>query len=226
MKRYRKILYSLPLIALSAASCGGGADEPEILPVTPQFSQSSVTVEEGETVEVTVTKGVPAYTAASSSTSVATVTVSGSRITVTGVSAGTAAIQVKGSDNGSASFTVTVNADPYKAFKADATLRFEGAGQATVKNTEGKHVFYADKGVILSSAKNKLGYASRDGKTFYFIEWEGDGSAGAKTNASLRTLSGVIALQSLQVIKSEGGILWITYKEKSDSAEGRVVQKW
>ncbi|MDR1154946.1 MAG: hypothetical protein LBL04_09540, partial [Bacteroidales bacterium] len=79
---------------------------------------------------------------------------------------------------------------------------------------------------LFSSTRNKFGYASRDGTAFYFIEWEGDAAAGAKTNASIRNSSGGANLQTLQIIQSEDNRVWIVYKENADSEEGRVVQKW
>ena len=116
--------------------------------------------------------------------------------------------------------------DPYQAFKANNTLRFEGAGMATVKNTDAQHLFYSDKGGLFSSTKNKVGYTSRNGSQYYFVEWNGDATLGTKSNPTLRTQSGVVNLQSLQIIQSKGGVLWIVYKQTASSAEGKVVQKW
>ena len=75
----------------------------------PTLSVSSVEVEIYATTTVTITGGTPAFTASSSDTKVATATISGTTVTVRGVSGGTALITVKGSDDGSATFAVTVN---------------------------------------------------------------------------------------------------------------------
>ena len=117
-------------------------------------------------------------------------------------------------------------ADLLKAFKASTTLRFEGAGNATVKNTDAKYLFYADRGGLFSSTKNKVGYASRDGSSYYFVEWSGDANVGTKSSPSLRTQSGTVNLHALEVVKSEGGLIWILYKQTASSDEGKVVQKW
>ncbi|MDR2498355.1 MAG: Ig-like domain-containing protein [Tannerellaceae bacterium] len=74
----------------------------------PNLSASTVELEVGSTQTVTISGGTPAFTATSANTAVATVAVSGTTVTVTAVGAGTTTVTVKGSDNGSATFAVTV----------------------------------------------------------------------------------------------------------------------
>ena len=113
--------------------------------------------------------------------------------------------------------------DAIELWLIDSTLRSEGAGNATIKLTDGTHLFYVDKGELFSSTKNKMGYSSRDGVTYYFVEWNGDFSVGSKSGATLRTQSGTVTLQSLQVVQSEGGIVWVKYKQTASSTEGRIA---
>ena len=75
----------------------------------PTLSVTSVEVEIDETASVTVSGGTPAFTATSADPNIATVTISGTTVTVRGVSGGTTLITVKGSDDGAATFAVTVN---------------------------------------------------------------------------------------------------------------------
>ncbi|MDR2496845.1 MAG: hypothetical protein LBD21_06930 [Tannerellaceae bacterium] len=74
----------------------------------PTLSASTVELEAGSTQTVTISGGTPAFTASSANEAIATVAVSGTTVTVTAVGAGTTIVTVKGSDNGSATFAVTV----------------------------------------------------------------------------------------------------------------------
>ncbi|MDR0559750.1 MAG: hypothetical protein LBG92_06240 [Prevotellaceae bacterium] len=225
MKNICKNIITASIIALFAIACSEEVPEPAA-PVTPEFSVSQVTVEAGKSVMVRITKGTPKYTIVSSSSSVATATVYGDTVTVEGIAEGSANLTVSGSDGGKASITVNVTApsDPYEQFKADETPRFETDEQKTVKNMEGEYLFYFDAGGnLFSSAKTKTGYASRDGKTFYFIEWEGDTAQGEKSNPTLRTDSVTVGLQYLRILQVKNGKIWITYKIP-DSDEGKAVQ--
>ena len=228
MKRIGKILVLSIAVACLVGSCAKDDGKPAPAPpVVPQFSSSSLSVEEGKTAEVLITAGKPPFNVSSSQPSIAEAAlIDGNKFTVAGISAGTAAITVKGDDGGTATLAVSVSADPYKAFKADASPRFEGAGQPAVKLTDAVHLFYSDRGELFSSAKSKAGYSTRDGAAYYFVEWEGDDAVGEKTGASLRTQSGTTALQSLRIIKSEEGAIWIVYKQTESSTEGRAALKW
>ena len=105
----------------------------------------------------------------------------------------------------------------------NATLRCEGAGMGTIKFTDGRYLFYVDRGELFNSTRNKMGYASRDGATYYFVEWNGDFSVGSKSGAILRTQLGTVSLLSLEVAKSQGGIVWVAYKQDATSVEGHMV---
>ncbi|MDR2947861.1 MAG: hypothetical protein LBV71_01505 [Prevotella sp.] len=60
----------------------------------------------------------------------------------------------------------------------------------------------------------------------HFLVWEGDNSIGEKSNPSIRDELGVTAIDKIEIIKVDNGILWIVFKEKADSAESRLVQKF
>ena len=223
--KLKKLIWVLAVSLLTG--CTKDKEEPTP-PIIPQFSSSSVEVEEGKTVEINVIKGVSPYTVTSSSPTVATATVISNKITVKGIKTGTAILTIKGNDGGTATLNVSVTEppDPYAAFKADATPRFEGEGHPTVKLTDATHLFYVDKGELFSSTKNKMGYATRDGSIYFFIEWEGDASVGVKANPTLRTETAVFLLLNLQVVKSEGGTIWIIARRTETSPEDRIVGKY
>jgi len=111
-------------------------------------------------------------------------------------------------------------------FLKDYTPRFEEAGSSAQRNSDATKLFYMDKGILFSSSKYKTGYASRDGSSFYFVEWSGGLSVGEKSNPSLRTQSGEVPLAYVKIHKAEGGIIWLTYKQSENSSEGIIVQKW
>ena len=218
MKTIIKATLAACIILLSGCS-GDTATAPAPVPV--QLSQSAVSLEAGQTVEINISKGTPPFTVSVSDPSVASATISGNKVTITCISAGTAIIRVTGSDKEVASISVTV------AAKADATPRFELPGGSIIKNTDAAYLFYSDKGNLFSSTKYKLGYSPRDGKIYYFVEWNrNDGTGvGTKSGASLRTQTGTVTLYSLDVLKYEGGVIWVTYKQTASSSEGRIVQK-
>lgn len=207
---------------LLVTACNGDDPDP-IQPIAISFSQASITIEEGKTGEVTITSGVAPYAVSPANATVATARVNGNTITITAIAAGSTQIRVVGKDGGSGTVSLTVSADPLKAFKADATLRWELSTQ-TIKNTDSKHLFYKDLGKLLSSSKSKLGYGDRNGSVFVFVEWEGAVSLGAKQNATLRTESGVVPLSTLDIVQLKDGLIWLIAKE--GSKEIRIVQKW
>jgi len=114
--------------------------------------------------------------------------------------------------------------DTYKAFKADATPRWENG--ATVQNNEGgAYTFITDTGgALFGSANYKTGRMSSDGSSYEMIEFSGTPAVGKPTGAGIRTQNGVTALESLEILKAEAGKLWIVFKETASSAERRVVQ--
>ena len=116
--------------------------------------------------------------------------------------------------------TVSIPADPYATFKASVTPRSEGAAIATMQT----HLLCGDKGGLFASTKYKAGFCSRDGSSYYFVEWTGGSTVGVKTNPTLRTQTGVVNLNSLEVIKSESGLLWIVYVTTA-GIEGRIIVK-
>jgi len=208
---------------------GCGGKDPIELPITPEFSQSHVTLEESKMVEVMILAGTPSYVVISAAPTIATATVSGSKISISGVKAGTTTLTVTGSDQGKANIAVTVTPlpviDPYESFKADGALRFEMPGIPIIKNVNASHLFYVDRGLLFSSAKSKLGYASRDGTAFAFFEWNGDATIGTKSNPSLRQGTTSVPLKSLEILKVEGKKLWIL-ATTTDEKNCFIVQEW
>lgn len=77
-------------------------------PVKLTLEKSSVSVEEGKTTTVNITKGNGGYTVTSDAQAIATASVSGTTITVTGVAKGTANVTVKDKENKTATLAVTV----------------------------------------------------------------------------------------------------------------------
>ena len=114
--------------------------------------------------------------------------------------------------------------DPYEAFKADATPRWEN-GTTVQKNDASNFVFITDLGgSLFSSAKYKTGYMSADGSSYELIEFSGTPAVGKPAEPSIRRASGSTALSSLEIVKMDGGKLWIVFKETANSAERRIVQ--
>ena len=114
--------------------------------------------------------------------------------------------------------------DTYVTFKADATPRWE-SGATTLKNEDGSYIFIIDNGSnILESTRYKTGRMSSDGSSYEFIEFSGTPSVGSPSGAIIRTQSGTLTPHSLEIVKAEGGKLWIVYKETANAPEKRVVQ--
>lgn len=114
--------------------------------------------------------------------------------------------------------------DPYIAFKADATPRWE-QGSAVQKNEDGAYIYLADNGEnLFESPRCKTGRMSPDGSSYVFIEFSGTPVVGTPSGATIRTQTGITTPHSLEIVKVEGGQLWIVYKETASSAEQRVVQ--
>jgi len=115
--------------------------------------------------------------------------------------------------------------DMYAAFKADATPRWEN-GATVEKNHENLSFNYISDmgGSLFSSAKLKIGRMSADGKEYELIEFSGQAVAGKATDPSIRKPSGVVSLYSLDIVKTEGGKLWIVFKETANAVERKIVQ--
>ena len=210
------------LFAFSFLLGGCEKEHPTPPPTTVTLSQSSVTVEVGKTIEISITKGKDPYKVEGSS-SVATATVSGNTITVKGVSAGTVNLTVKGSDDGAATLKVTVTADPYEAFKNNNTNRYERTS-GTIKNEDGGYEFRGGVNVN-SPGECMFGYSGNWKTFYYFINWKGGYSVGAKTTPTLHTQTGIESIYSLDIILFDGETVWVVYKRTPTSPEERFVQK-
>jgi hypothetical protein len=210
--------YCLVLVVFSILFTGCEKPEPETVPVpvSPTLSVNSVSVVEEESAEVTVSGGKTPYTATVSPTGTVMATVNVVKLIITGVKAGNATVTVAGSDGGKVSLSVTVTAkpvDPYAAFKADATPRWETVGEGTVKNDDSRFTFISDAGTLLGSTQRKWGYASHDGSVFTLIEWG--------VSPLIRREIGVIEITSFQSLKQEGGKEWLVFTLGAE--EHRVV---
>jgi hypothetical protein len=114
--------------------------------------------------------------------------------------------------------------DPYAAFRADATPRWEN-GTTIEKNETSAFSFVTDKGNnLFASDKFKTGRISANGSDYEIIEFNGAAVAGKPTGAAIRKPSGITNLHSLEILKTENGILWIVFKETETSTERRIVQ--
>ena len=114
--------------------------------------------------------------------------------------------------------------DAYTTFKADDTSRWE-SGSTTQKNEDGSYIYIVDNGEnLFESTKYKTGRMSSDGDTYELIEFNGVPSVGTPSGATIRTQNGTTTPHSLEIVKVEGGKLWIVFKETASSAERRLVQ--
>ena len=115
--------------------------------------------------------------------------------------------------------------DVYEAFKADATPRWESGTNVEKSENNLDYLFIIDAdGELFDSQKYTTGRMSIDGDTYEIIEFSGTPAVGKPADASLRKPSGSTALNTLEIVKIEGGKLWIVFKETASSAERRVVQ--
>ena len=115
--------------------------------------------------------------------------------------------------------------DPYEAFKADDTPRWE-SGSTVERNEKTTHTYITDTGgQLFGTAKYKTGrITTADGSSYEFIEFSGAPAVGKPTEPTIRKPLGVTDLHSLEILKKEGNLLWIVFKETSTSPERRVVQ--
>jgi hypothetical protein len=213
----KAVIYVIIVAILSGCS---KKDNPSLPPepLTPKLSSTSVSVEEGQSAELTVTGGKSPYSVTVSPSGIVAATVAGSKLTVTGVKSGIATAVVEGVDGGRVSLSVTVTSpapppDPDAAFKADATLRWETVGATTIDVNNTSYTFVSDRGTLFSSSQNKWGHASLDGQRFRLIEW------GA--TPLLRTETGSTPVSSFTVVKEETGTVWLKFS--ADDTEHRVV---
>ena len=204
--------------------CSKQEDTPQE-PETIELSAESITFEKGRQANLTINKGKSPFSVSSANQTVATVSIYGNIITINGISEGETKVEIASADHAKKQITVTVSADPYEAFKADATLRFELSGE-TIHNRESNLLFVKDSGILFSSTKSKVGFGTKDGLSLTLIEWEGDNSGGVKNNAAIRTLTGITPILYFEILKSQDGIIWAIYKRIESGTTERFVQKW
>ena len=117
-----------------------------------------------------------------------------------------------------------IDADPYAAFKADATPRWE-SGTAVEKNELSPRVFVTDMGGdLFSSPKYKTGRISADGNSYEIIEFSGTPAVGKPAEPGFRTPNGIVVPHRLEIVKVLSDKLWIVFQETATSTERRVVQ--
>ena len=117
-----------------------------------------------------------------------------------------------------------IDADPYTAFKADATPRWE-SGTAVEKNELTSRVFVTDMGGnLFSSPKYKTGRISADGSSYEIIEFSGTPAVGKPAEPGFRTPNGIVVPHRLEIVKVLSDKLWIVFQETATSTERRVVQ--
>jgi hypothetical protein len=228
------LITGISLVCIFLSGCNKekeSTEEPK--PKLPTLSLTSVTVEEGESQEVNVSDGVPPYSVSISPLEIAGTAINGSRLIITGIKAGNAIATVHGSDGGKTSLSITViekTVDIHSEFKADATLRIEQTNGTTIYNIPtgnepSKYIFYRDMGnELFASSKIKIGYAERDASEYCFIEWDGDIALGTKSNPSMRTETGVVPLNSIEIIQVKDRMIWIVWN--SNFSSGQMVQRW
>jgi hypothetical protein len=205
-----KIFVSLVGLLVLLAGC----HKEELEPQSPNLSQTSLVILEGETSsEILISDGVAPYSLQSLGENVQVNHVSDTKFTITGLSAGRATIIIRGKDGGEAQLKVSVSADSNKAFKANATVRVEVNGTTY---TEVDGIFVVDKGgKLLESSQVKVGFSTRDGSVFWYIGWDED-----YQNPKLYTSpERVIDLSSLQEVQAKDGKKWIIGKNTSYKVE-------
>ena len=109
-------------------------------------------------------------------------------------------------------------------FKSDDTPRWEN-GSTVQLSDAGGYTFITDAGgVLFGSSKYKTGRISPQGD-FEMIEFSGSPVLGKPSEPSLRkSAESSVPLHSLEIVKAQGGKLWIVFKETESSAERRIVQ--
>jgi len=116
--------------------------------------------------------------------------------------------------------------DLYKSFLADATPRWEKG--TIVEMIEGSiYTYIIDKGGnLFSSANYKVGRMWNDGDNYEFIEFSAPPAVGKPSSAVIRRHTSVntVPLNRLEILKIEGGKLWIVFQETATSEERRIVQ--
>ncbi|MDR3168331.1 MAG: hypothetical protein LBU27_00785 [Candidatus Peribacteria bacterium] len=203
-----KIVVSLAGLLVLLAGC----HKEELEPQSPNLSQTSLTILEGETSsEIVISGGVAPYSLQSLGDNVKVNSVSNTKFTITGLSAGNTTVAIRGTDGGESQLKVSVSADPNKAFKANATIRVEVNG---ITYTEVDGIFVVDKGgKLLESSQVKIGFSTRDGSTFWYIGWDEDYQNPKLYTPNTPTKS--IDLSSLQEVQAKDGKKWIIGRNNS-----------
>ncbi|MDR2415868.1 MAG: hypothetical protein LBD75_04640 [Candidatus Peribacteria bacterium] len=206
MKKITLIIFSILLFTM------GCEKKDEI--TNPILSESSVTIQEGETKEIKISGGQAPYMVQTIPEGVAITSISNSTLSITGTKTGNTIATIKGSDGGNAKLSITVTADPFSAFKADETPRWEFPdGKVVIRSDKNKHVFITDKGKLFGSGQQKWGYASLDGTKFCLIEWG--------TAPIMRTETGTVAVADFKTVYTKAEKVWLIFKV--NNSEHRVV---
>ena len=79
-------------------------------------------------------------------------------------------------------------------------------------------------GELFNSPKYKTGRMSIDSDTYEIIEFSSSAAVGKPTEPSLHKQTGSATLNTLEIVKTEGGKRCIVFKETANSPEWRAVQ--
>lgn len=219
-------------------------ESPAPLPVNPTLSKTNIAMEINSTDSIIISGGKAPYAVTVSDNSKVTATLSDTKIILTtnsktASSATPVTITVTGADKGVSTATITIG-DPYVDAKSNSKFRFEQSGASAmailVANDSliagfGYNHIYRDNGKMFGSTKAKYGWASGDGKNFFFLEVNGDTkTAGSKSGSRIyvRKNGGTatwVNCSKAEVIQSASGISWITF-QLEDGTKGLVVQPW
>jgi hypothetical protein len=115
--------------------------------------------------------------------------------------------------------------DRYIDFKIDPTPRWE-EGLLRQINDSSSYVFITDMGGhLFESDKYKVGRATANGSDYEIIEFSGTPVVGKPNEPSIRKAgSEPFTPYSLEIVKVQGDMLWIVFKETASSHERRIVQ--
>src|SRR5882672_9281083 len=207
MKNIFLAALSLFLIAGLITSC----KKIDHLPDQPALSESEIYIDVTMSDTVSISNGKGPYTMQVSDTSLVNAKIEDNAIIVVGKKVGKSIITITGVDGGQQRLIVRVT-DIFVNAKINDTLRFEGGGNISIKNsdTTGYHI-YRDNGQLFGSNKYKYGWASANGKNFLFLEFTEDpNTIGVKSNATLFTRANGatpvrVNCNKVEVIKSEAG---------------------
>jgi len=204
----RKILNFLLTVGFILVFAACSKDNPVILDI--KLDRTSVEMNEGQSVTVTIESGNGGYTAESSSESVATATVSGNTITIQGIKEGAATVRIKDREDKLASVSVTVTNES----DIPSDFRFLWNGE-TIGLDEANNWGFA-------TYDNRIVITNMLEKKQFILSWTGGLTEGDKSDGTLRVISGkneTTALDKLTVVQAQSSIYYLVFKGDSQSGD-------